>query len=174
MSRVSRVESSQSSRERRKLRPRVCKRGRKKIKNNIHHVQCTFVHARILRRRFSVKFITSSRVESIVRHNNLSLTAQNESIFIKTSELSRLMVQSDANVAGKVHGGTIMQMIEKESACVAASCCFNYHGERREYAEGDGRMSKSSLLVWKALRRSSCRCPHSHGCLCCGSHGTTG
>jgi len=53
------------------------------------------------------------------------MTSSNETNFFLTAELSRVMVPADANVAGNVHGGTIMQMIE-ESACVAASRFFNH------------------------------------------------
>ena len=49
----------------------------------------------------------------------------------KTAELSRVMIPADANVAGNVHGGTIMQMIE-ESACVAASRFFNHYSQTEE------------------------------------------
>lgn len=51
-----------------------------------------------------------------------------ESNFFKTAELSRVMIPADANVAGNVHGGTIMQMIE-ESACVAAHRFFNHYSK---------------------------------------------
>ncbi|CAB9507764.1 Cytosolic acyl coenzyme A thioester hydrolase [Seminavis robusta] len=56
------------------------------------------------------------------------MTSTDESNFFKTAELSRLMVPADANVAGNVHGGTIMQMIE-ESACVAASRFYNHYSD---------------------------------------------
>jgi acyl-coenzyme A thioesterase 7 len=57
-----------------------------------------------------------------------STTKADEAKFFKSAELSRWMVPADANVAGNVHGGTIMQMIE-ESACVAASRFFNHFSE---------------------------------------------
>lgn len=54
------------------------------------------------------------------------MASDDESNFFKTAELSRVMHPADANVAGNVHGGTIMKMIE-ESAGVAASRFFNHY-----------------------------------------------
>ena len=45
------------------------------------------------------------------------------------------MIPADANVAGNVHGGTIMQMIE-ESACVAASRFYNHHHQNTQSNNG--------------------------------------
>ena len=55
-------------------------------------------------------------------------STSDETNFYRTAELSRLMAPADANVAGNVHGGKIMQMLE-ESACVAASRFFNHFPE---------------------------------------------
>lgn len=57
---------------------------------------------------------TSSNPKPRMRHHSSAAGA----------DLARLMVPSDANVAGNVHGGTIMKMME-EAAGVAANRYFN-------------------------------------------------
>ncbi|CAB9516510.1 Cytosolic acyl coenzyme A thioester hydrolase [Seminavis robusta] len=46
------------------------------------------------------------------------------------ADLARMMVPSDANLAGNVHGGTIMQLME-EAAGVAANRYFSVHKHQR-------------------------------------------
>ena len=56
----------------------------------------------------------------------MASSTNDDDLFFKTAELSRLMVPADANVAGNVHGGIIMEMME-QSANVAASRYFNHY-----------------------------------------------
>ncbi|XP_047580932.1 cytosolic acyl coenzyme A thioester hydrolase isoform X3 [Lutra lutra] len=46
------------------------------------------------------------------------------------SQLSRIMRPDDANVAGNVHGGTILKMIEEAGAIISTRHCNSWSGER--------------------------------------------
>ncbi|KAF5917396.1 hypothetical protein HPG69_006990 [Diceros bicornis minor] len=50
--------------------------------------------------------------------------------FILLSPLPRIMRPDDANVAGNVHGGTILKMIEEAGAIISTRHCNSQNGER--------------------------------------------
>lgn len=77
-----------------------------------------------------------------------------EAKIFMTAELSRLMVPADANVAGNVHGGIIMQMIE-ESACVAASRFFNHCSQQQQKQQQQQQQQNNNIIKVLTARAES-------------------
>ena len=86
--------------------------------------RCLASHESCIARRGASLQVGERRYLSTRNISSQTSTANSKNLDHHSAELARMMVPSDANIAGNVHGGTIMKMME-EAAGVAANRYFN-------------------------------------------------